>query len=146
MIGNGSATGPTIFLHERFTPSGGRRLVVMENLSQVYIIELSEAFHDVRRWMRNGTRMDQSTINALADARPLLDLFQIDAGQSDPADPSRFTVPFKIREVTGVLEYRLTDDDLVTVRLLNINEFSARVSAAKARAATRPVTRPQSNP
>jgi hypothetical protein len=48
------------------------------------------------------------------------------AGVCDPADPSRFTVAFLRCGVAGTFEYRLGDDDRLTMRLLDADSFVAR--------------------
>ena len=72
---------------------------------------------------------------------------RINAGVPDPGDRSRFTIAFELNGVPGTFEYRLGDDDRVTMCLLDPDGFKVR-AAARAAAATHPATnaRPASRP
>lgn len=136
----GTATGtvpgvpgrPTAFCHERRTPDGRRRLVVVEHWMEVLVIEPAGAFggpptvlaHQ-RYWRMFGT------LSSYTEGLP--PSIRVGAGLPDPADASRFTMPFVFYGIAGTYEGRLGDDDRVTIRLLDEPGFAARAKAARAR-------------
>lgn len=122
----------TLFLHERLTPAGRRRLVVLEEL-WVTIIEPGTWTGSRPRVVGRG-RIERGP--ALADALRPLKGAEPDgrsmAGVPDPRDASRFTVTAVWHGVPATLEYRLGDDDDVTERLLDPEGVSARARAVAA--------------
>jgi hypothetical protein len=112
---------PVLFMHERQTPGGTRRLVTV-----------------IARVGGNGVRTDVQVQALTLDASgadktvpvflgespgPLLpdvDLatgtgLRIFAGQSDPRDPSRFVIEFEIDGVSGAIHGQLQDGDRITM-------------------------------
>ncbi len=127
----------TLFCHERRTPDGRRRLVVVEGGLHCTVI-------DPAAWpVGDGPRVvwrEQVEWDAAGGAGIfMMGPSRIGAGVSDPADPTRFTAPFVWYGVPGTWEYRLGNDDRVTMRLLDPDGFTAQAKATKARAASEPV-------
>jgi len=120
----------TDFLHERFTPSGARRLVVVENLGAAILVEPGGWFTGPRVIAFCAIEFDDRSLAAWQRARDGLKLTRISAGTPDPADRSRFTISETLGDITGTWEYHLTDDDRITGRLLDAEEFSRKVEAA----------------
>jgi len=112
---------PTTFCHERQTPDGRRRLVVLEWARYVTVVEpagwLGGAPRLVR--LREVIDWDEPSWSAMGRISNLSGPSRTAAGLPDPADPTRFTVPFVISGVTGTWECRLGDDEQVTVRILD---------------------------
>lgn len=124
----------TAFCHERFTPSGRRRLVVVEHFFPVTVVEPGGWGGGRPRVVtRESIGWDAAAYAARAAADDLPGGTTVGAGSADPADPSRFTVPIALRGVPGVLEYQLGDDDRVTSRLRDPAGFTARAEALKAK-------------
>ncbi|MEZ0266347.1 MAG: hypothetical protein ACAI43_16580, partial [Phycisphaerae bacterium] len=126
----------TTFCHERFTPAGRRRLVVVEGWrseDQATVVEPGGWTGGRPRvaW-RGMPEWDRATNDSLNSAAELRGPTRLGAGAPDPADRSRWTVPVVFNGVLGMLEYRLADDDTVTVRLLDPAGFVARAEAANA--------------
>lgn len=129
----------TVFCHERQTPDGRRRLVVLEG-RRCTVIEpgVWPVGESTRVARREGLYPNEKSDRALATVFGLTGPSHMSAGVPDPADPTRFTVPFVNFGISGTFEYRLGNDDRVTVRLLDPESFLARVNAAKLQAATQP--------
>ncbi|HYE21437.1 MAG TPA: hypothetical protein VEA69_23520 [Tepidisphaeraceae bacterium] len=127
---------PTLFCHERHTPGGRRRLVVVEGWGWRAATVIEPGGWTGRRprvaW-RDLADSDAATAEALAAVLALQGPDRLGAGAPDPADRSRWTVPVVFRGVPGTLEYQLNDDDTVTVRLLDPAGFRAKAAAAAAR-------------
>ena len=131
----------TVFCRERNAPDGRRRLVVVEGMSTITVI-------DPAAWpVGNGPRVlwrgvaigwDASLTEALGAVNGLTGPTRFGSGIRDPADPARFTAPFVFKRIPGTWEYRLGNDDRVTMRLLDPEGFIARANAAKARTAPPP--------
>ena len=120
-----------IFAHARRTPSGGERVVV------VWL-----AYNGVRCNAQGASPDNQVRIDVHAsvwDGRTLKERYlapwiapqevardrdtplylRMYAGQPDPNDPSRFTIPFEIGDHKDVLDGRLRDDGTVVLRPRN---------------------------
>lgn len=128
----------TLFCHERHTPEGRRRLVVLEGWFNITVIDPAD-------WpMGDGPRVicreeiDWGDGKALSATNVLSGSTRFSAGVPDPTDACRFTVPFVFTGIPGTWEFRLGNDDRVTMRLLDPEGFIARANAAKARAVTQP--------
>lgn len=124
--------GGTAFLHERFTPSGRRRLVVVElgGLDDgVTVIDPAGWFSPPRLIGRGAFELDDATGRALEGLK-VGRRVQYGAGAADPADRSAFTVVMTLAGVSATVDCRLGDDDRVTVALRDPTEFAGRVLAA----------------
>ncbi|HYE19072.1 MAG TPA: hypothetical protein VEA69_11545 [Tepidisphaeraceae bacterium] len=126
-------TQPTTFCHERFTPAGRRRLVVVEGWrrsARATVVEPSGWTGGRPRvaW-RGMPEWDRTTEDALGSTNYLPGSLRVGAGTPDPADRSRWTAPFVFCGVPGTFEYQLADDDTVTVRLLDPAGFMAKAAA-----------------
>lgn len=110
----------TTFLHERYTPDGRRRLVVLEGLSRVTVYEPAGWTGGKASlvWVGNvNNAYSASTLNVFHGTRLHYDVTRFGAGRIDTADRSRFIVPFVLEGVPGALEYQLQNDDQLSVRL-----------------------------
>jgi len=126
----------TTFCHERHTPDGRRRLVVLEGSEYYTVIEPAGWFGGAPRVV---ARRKSARLMDLPDgAFPARKWnYHEDAGIADPADRSRFTASFVYNGAAGTWEYRLGDDEQLTMRLLDPEGFVARVRAAHAARMTR---------
>ena len=126
---------PTLFCNERHTPDGRRRLVVVEGRGW----HLGAAVVEPAGWTGGLPRMawwdaarwDAALWEPIRSADDLPYSIRHGAGAPDPADPSRWTAPFAFNGVPGTFEFRLADDDTVTVRLLDPAGFRAKAAAAR---------------
>jgi hypothetical protein len=124
----------TVFLHERVSPAGSRR-VVAGHLSETWFPDGTRINVDVRLF-NPGTLRDprfrEITVKETKDQRgngtifgfpgTVDDLgtvswgsdFRLFAGRADPNDPSRFTIDYLHDGVAGSFVGRLNDDDSVS--------------------------------
>ncbi|HYE18553.1 MAG TPA: hypothetical protein VEA69_08920 [Tepidisphaeraceae bacterium] len=137
----------TMFCHERFTPDGRRRLVVVEGWGLHAVVTTVEpggwAGRRPRVAWRDSAVWGPASAKAYVEAHDVPGSSRHEAGVPDPDDRSRFTVPIVRKGVHGTFELRLGDDDRVTIRLLDPDAFTARANvlrAARDRAASRPTT------
>jgi hypothetical protein len=120
----GSAPGSrgVAFLHERRTPAGKRRLIV------VYTTHWGDArpHWDWELFDPAGPTAGAKLLNTGGDGSPfnfmsgyslgVAILGRLGPGQSDPADPTRFTLPWSIPgQPTALYHGRLTDDGQVEI-------------------------------
>ncbi|HYE17613.1 MAG TPA: hypothetical protein VEA69_04170 [Tepidisphaeraceae bacterium] len=124
-------TWATTFCHERHTPDGRRRLVVVEGAFYATVIEPATWLGGRPRVLWRGwTIQDAESAAALrVAASRYLGHNRLDGGTPDPADRSRFTVRFEEGLVPGMWEHRLGDDDRVTTRMTDPAGFAARAKA-----------------
>ena len=130
----------TLFCHERHTPDGRRRLVTVEGWRYCTVIDpVAWSGGDGPRvvWQEKLGYAPAIT-DAIDASGGLSGPSRFMAGVPDPVDPTRFSALFVTRGVPATFEYRLGNDDRVTMRLLDPEGFIARATAAKARAATQP--------
>ena len=127
---------PTVFCGERFTPSGARRLVVLEGFDDVTVIEPAGWGGGRPRvvWrarVRQAAAFDRvgEVLNRLVLAPGASPSAM--AGVPDPADRSRFTMSAKFNGVPATVEFRLGDDDQVTQAVVDEPGFTARAVAAR---------------
>jgi hypothetical protein len=122
----------TVFLHERWTPGGRRRLVVLEYsprwADRVYVVEPATGWMigEPRLLLREKAAWGDDIKDFFLPTIGLAGPDRVWAGVPDPSDRSRFTVPFLRCGVAGTFEYRLGDDDRLTMRLLDPDGFVAR--------------------
>jgi hypothetical protein len=121
------------FLGERYTPSGLRRLVVIEDMELVTVIDPATWTHAARVTFRRQADCSLDDWSAMAFAG----LGAIGVGVADQADRTRVTVPVDGDGGAAVLEFRLDDNEIVTWRVLE----PAGKFRAVARAATQPAGR-----
>ena len=108
---------PVLLLHELRSPSGNRRLVIVQGdqyagldtadprYDLTYTIYVPAGFLSAPRKMGAGVRLGDPVVWHIDYA----------LGQIDPADPSHFTINWKAGALTGVFDGRLTDDDRIVV-------------------------------
>jgi hypothetical protein len=124
----------TVFLHERVSPAGNRRVVAV-HLSETWFPDGTRITVDVRLFdpgtLRNP-RFREITVKETEDLRvsgripgfpgTIYDLatvswgsdFRLFAGRADPNDPSRFTIDYLHDGAAGSFVGRLNDDDSVS--------------------------------
>lgn len=116
--------GPVLYLHERTTPGGVRRLVVVRRVPpaqrQSWDVPLGLA---VSLWRPRPFPYADVAMTSWMDFDPLPRAFEANqstaslklfAGQTDPNDPSRFTISFETVDGSGVLEGKLQDGETPT--------------------------------
>jgi hypothetical protein len=126
-----------VFLHQRTRPSGGERLISIEiatparHPSFPYATSTGSGIPAGQKvcftcleplvFMTSGGshlmpigRSDLTTM--VLPAAEQLSLFD---GQPDPIDPSRFTIPYKLKGQAGTIEGRLKDDNTVILQVLD---------------------------
>ena len=132
-----SNDGLVLFMHERFTPSGRRRLVVISALGEATVIEPAGLFSAPKVVRSAQSTFELATEGAL-NAIVLGGDFRIWGGTPDPADRSRFVIRITALGVDGVMLCRLEEDESVSIRLADPAGFAAKVKAAAEQAAKRP--------
>ena len=120
----GYGIGAFIFLHERISPGGHRRLVCLNyapdrtNLSPSFVNGFnywSWAFSPAT-WTTTLTGKDRVYGYDIMTSTPLHPpLVRIFAGQPDPNDPSHFTIRYQMWGQEDVLDGRLLDNDDVSL-------------------------------
>jgi len=123
----GLLSNGTLFLHERATPSGQRRLVGVD-LRLTWTPQYTIVAADLRLYAPGGILHSPRKIsiaNSFFISRSWggepIDLLRPDygreisvyPGQPDANDPSRFTIPYEIDDRRGTIVGRLLDDDRV---------------------------------
>jgi len=131
----------TMFLGERISPNGNRRLVVVEDVTGVTVIEPAAPLRAARVLNTDAGRdstgsmlgMSTHTVNVeLALAAYFNPEVRIVSAVRDPINRSLWTVPVYLRGVRRTWEYQLHDDDTVLVRFVDLEHFNAAVrNAAK---------------
>jgi hypothetical protein len=124
--GMGSSRGAVLFMHERHTPSGKRRLVVVQgDFDPSMAPPLFIPGFDL-----NLTVLEPETLRAHAKVRtpavaisvtsarprnsPKLKIF---AGQIDPSDPSHFTIGYEMYGQPGIVDGWLRKYDQVEIKV-----------------------------
>lgn len=118
-----------VFVHQRISPSGNVRLVVV-NLSASEALRISEystalsvSLGFVPQVVAPATLCrDPVEVTAAKRSTGLGTLsyrrVRVFAGQRDPADPSRFTITYEVDDDRGCIEGRLLDND--TIELISL--------------------------
>ncbi|HYE19342.1 MAG TPA: hypothetical protein VEA69_12910 [Tepidisphaeraceae bacterium] len=133
-----ATTAATVFVGERFTPSGARRLVVIQHDGGAAVIEPGGWTRPPRVAWRGVVRAWEDDPAQWAALEPKTTF----AGTADPADGSRWTVGFTLRGVPGTWEYRLYDDGRISKYLVDPTAFAARLEAAQRLTPAPPPDRP----
>jgi len=127
------APNGTLFLHERRTPSGRRRLVVVQTDDfHVTVIEPAGMVSDIGAV--NESHLSKP-FNASAFSFDHLYNFQgmwstsISAGVLHASDPSRFSFRVTALGVEGWIDCQLQDDSTVTSEFREWDKFSAGIAA-----------------
>ncbi len=112
-----------LFMHERRTPAGGRRLVTLFFAAPAFICNLPRPFSaHVSKVDSDGRfgRNEPGWYGQLACtgfAPPPDKLICLYAGQPDPVDASRFTIAVKIGDADAIIDGKLGDDDSIALSL-----------------------------
>jgi hypothetical protein len=120
-----------IFLHERTSPAGHRRLVVIDLHVDWFkdgaIVSLDKAvakpatWRSDPAWVAPTQRPEDAALTRDLTARhtvlsvPFDRPFQLFPARADPADASRFTIDFRRADQSGVIDGQLRDDDTVAL-------------------------------
>jgi hypothetical protein len=108
--GAGTPPGPVLFLHERRTPAGERRVVVVRLYPSSWVPVLS---HTIRpAGLRAAPAVDPRpglSTGFFFAADPARHRLRILAGQPDPADASRFTIDYDVDGKPGTVRGQLVD-------------------------------------
>jgi hypothetical protein len=113
-----------IFLHERISPGGHHRLVCVTYAPNTDMFQPSfiQAYNydawvaSPAKWTGPITVMPTSTdVEVKSDYARRPPLVRVYIGQSDPNDPSHFTIRYQMWGQDDVLDGRLQDDDQVTL-------------------------------
>ncbi len=155
----GGAGGPfaTLFLHERTSPSGHRRLVVIESFT----------FEPVIGWKNRYRAALMATViepagfgrvPKFSSAEPMHDDYVdhillkgavrtadmiLAAGHPDSSDPSRFTIAASVFGTLEIFDGQLRDDDTVAIYLRDPAGYFDRRMAVWPRPSSRPSTTSQ---
>ncbi len=122
--GFGPQSSGTVFLHQRSTPRGQRRLVaidlVFNPLSHERIITMSERVLVPATPLR-GPRAEPSTIRGDGLLIPVspTDRLRVFAGQPDPNDASHFTIEYDLNGTRHVLDGWLVDEATIKIEERN---------------------------
>jgi hypothetical protein len=123
--GGAGGPGPIIFLHERISPAGHRRLVCVRYGPDptTFQPEFIAGFDYDASVATPATLTKPPSfaqrfygLDSLSELVRTLPLVRVYAGQPDPADPAHFTIRYQIWGQVDTLDGRLQDDDQVTLK------------------------------
>lgn len=121
VLGGAGPSGATLFLHERRTPSGQRRLVAIQTVPGLPVLVGTVPVLVEPGSLTAPPKPHAPTIDADFDLRlpanPTGRRYRYFAGQPDPADPAHFTVRFLADDVPGTVEGWLRDNDRLDLKL-----------------------------
>jgi len=124
--------GAIIFLHERISPAGHRRLVCViytpdtERFQPQFIegydyntfVAVPATLTQPLAFMLRGYDIDVESVYTRTP--PLVRVY---AGQPDPSDPAHFTIRYQIWGQEDTLDGRLQDDDQVTLKSRHLPQW-----------------------
>lgn len=111
----GAIYGPmTIFMHGMRTPSGARRLIVVEfdwvkPNGLAITSELHYRTYEPGRVFTRPRRLDRHAINYSGQYEPA----EFGVGVTDGADPTHLTIPYSFKGQSGTIDGWLSDNDQV---------------------------------
>jgi hypothetical protein len=109
-----------LFMHERKTPAGERRLVTLSFDGPAFLFDQPRPFiagsYRVN-WAGKLGDYSGSRLSCPGFAPPPDRPIRFYAGQPDLIDASRFTIAAKIGEGDALIDGRLNDDDTITLSL-----------------------------
>ena len=126
--------GAIIFLHERVSSAGHRRLVCVDYAPKTFSPQFAEGVNcfscviSPATWIRpltEGPRIDCWNMR-MPIYPPPPPLVRVYSGQIDPADPAQFTIRYQMWGQEDVLDGRLQDDDSVTLTPRHEPEWPSR--------------------
>ena len=137
-----------LFLHERSSPGGNRRLVVFHGsldrslslpdsgdgqmpvwsipLPRVYLIDPATLRGQPQVVSEQGIGFEEWGVDGLAESA----VFRIYPGQPDPHDASHFTIRFEADDKSGMIEGWLQDDDTVKFMVTGAPPWAYRFDAS----------------
>jgi hypothetical protein len=129
LLGAGPSLWSTIFLHERTSPSGHRRLIDLEySAIDSFFTPMFLNGHNCRVCAMSPATLwkplipltsdDDIEIKGYVPQRP--PNVRIYAGQPDPADPSHFTIRYEMWGKDDIIDGYLQDDDYVRIKQRNV--------------------------
>lgn len=126
--------GTPVFIHAMVTPSGIRRLVVVErsNYSDflVFVIDPGSLVRSPKLISVKEASMDGPT-KALLRMEPDFPNSFMYVPTIDPKDPGRFTLAFCLCREHSVIEGRILDTGDVAMRLINSNDLVKRITQVR---------------
>jgi hypothetical protein len=137
--GGGLVSVGTLFLHERTTHSGQRRLVAADlNSVQGTVITVDTRVFSppVALAAAKLEHVGTSAVSLAPDAEGII----LYAGESDPNDLSHFTIRFALANKRGVLDGWLKEDGNVLIELRAATASDHRTSAITSPAQPSPAT------
>jgi hypothetical protein len=120
----GQAFGAVLFLHERSTPSGQRRLVCIRHFPETHSFtpqfideyNIEQAVFTPGTWASSPSQaLFPTVINVISSFPDRPPNVRIYAGQIDPNDDSRFTIRYEMWGQTDILDGRLMENDQVVL-------------------------------
>jgi hypothetical protein len=120
----GASSGAMLFLHERISPRGNRRLVCVRYYAETYSFTASfiEAYNVDDNVIVPGTwtslpawTAHPMMIDVISSWPRLPPRVRVHAGQVDPDDATHFTIRYQMWGKEDVLDGRLDDSDRVTL-------------------------------
>jgi len=111
-----------LLLHGHQTPAGKRRLIELYFDAPAFLFDQPKPFHTTVSAVRFNGTLDvrsqvRSQIPCLNFSPPPDQLIRLYAGQPDPLNASRFTIPITIGTTPGTIHGQLNDDDSITLTL-----------------------------
>ena len=120
----GSGSGAILFLHERTSPRGNRRLVCLRYFPETYSFctQFIEAYNVEENIVTPGTltslpqtALHPRSVDVTSGFPRHPPLVRIFAGQPDPNNPARFTIRYQMWGQEDLLDGLLDDADQVTL-------------------------------
>jgi hypothetical protein len=120
----GQSFGAILFLHERTSSAGNRRLVCIRFFPETYSFtpqfideyNVEQAVFTPATWMTDAAQnyipQPADVLSAFPSRPPDLRIY---AGQIDPKDDSQFTIRYEMWGQSDVLDGRLLNNDQVTL-------------------------------
>jgi hypothetical protein len=119
----GSCDSNVLFLHERTSPAGHRRLVAIESqdgfMNAATFVDSSIPWKSpIQAWYsQSNTGPVLAIVSRLSDFGWAPPTDGLEVGEADPNDKAYFTLRFSIREIPGTIDGYLRDDDTVALRV-----------------------------
>ena len=105
-----------LFMRELRSSNGVAKLVVVRGYflhassNDSTAVLLESICQDVQPWFKHETASSPLVVTGPMAERGLVGHLRFFAGQTDPSDPSRLTLPFELNQKRGLIEAKLQDD------------------------------------